>query len=153
MTEDSWIIEPYVRFGHLRFGATQAEVASLIGPADTIDRDSESSLVTEYRCDNGLQAVFHLDSGVLVMVSAYSNVCGIRIAGEALDWTDTRGLYRKLVAADARARQTVGITVFFSLGVALAGFLDRDVGGKSITAFAQGQWDERDPALKSIELP
>jgi hypothetical protein len=151
MSTAQWKIHPYVGFGDLRFGMSRNEVASLIGPPASIDTDADSNSLTEFRLDNGLQAVFDAYTGGLVMVSAYANVPGIELAGKSLDWDNTRALYRELVSLDAaRARQSVGITVLFGLGVSFAGFMDRDPGGKSITAFALGQWDEGDPALRPL---
>jgi hypothetical protein len=45
---------------------------------------------------------------------------------------------------------TVGITVFFKYGIAVSGFQDEDGGGKSITAFREGQWTPEDPFLKRV---
>jgi hypothetical protein len=154
MSTVQWKLHPYVGFGDLRFGMSRDTVASLLGPPVSTDSDTDANLLTEYRLDNGLQAVFDVGTEQLVMVSAYANVRGIELAGRSLDWDNTRALYRELVSLDAaRARQSVGITVLFGLGVSLAGFMDRDPGGKSVTAFALGQWDEGDPALRPVAGP
>lgn len=46
--------------------------------------------------------------------------------------------------------KTVGITVFFKHGIAVAGLLGDDNGDKSITAFSKGQWTPEDPCLEQI---
>ncbi len=151
VNQKNWNIDPYQSVGPLAFGMTQDEVASQLGAPRFKDYDRLLRNTTWYWEDNGVQAVFAGREGGLVMVSLYSNIDGVSILGEPLDWNASDRMFERLRNADNRARSMAGVSVFFRFGVSVAGFGSPSNGEKSITAFAEGQWDEHDPDLKPLQ--
>lgn len=145
---NSYAIFPYVGVGDLRFGMSQEEAASILGNPDITEEDVDAELTTHYWRDNGLQLSFDALSHKLILISLYSNIQNIRMGDREFDWHRTSEMYRELLKQDPSARQTVGITIFFKYGISIVGFLSDDLGGKSLTVFAKGQWSPDDPALK-----
>jgi hypothetical protein len=143
-------IRPYVGVGDLKFGMSREDVHRTSGLADSTIDDEESGTIIEYRHDNTLQAAYDRNTKRLVLVSMYSPLDGVRVGDRTLDWLHSEEWYNYLCMTDPTARQVVGISVFFKYGISTAGLLKLERGDKSVTAFAKGQWDEHDRAMKPL---
>ncbi|MDX3933954.1 hypothetical protein [Stenotrophomonas sp.] len=146
----SYEILPYVGVGKLRFGMSPSMVATMIGEPQFSCYDTDAGATTQYWHGNGLQLTFLKCSNSLASISMYSNISNVSLPGIALDWSRSKSTYESLMHLDPSAMTTVGITVFFKYGIAVSGFQNEDGGGKSITAFSEGQWTPEDPFLKQV---
>lgn len=143
-------IFPHVGVGDLRFGISPSTAKVILGKPRFSDFNTDTGTTTQYWENNGLQLEFSKDDEKLISISMYSNINNIKIPGITFDWNTSKSTYSSLIKSDTSAMKTVGITVFFKYGIAVAGFLGEDSGDKSITAFSKGQWTPEDPCLEQI---
>lgn len=143
-------IRPYVGVGDIKFGMRPEDVRGTLGSADYELDDEESGTLVEYREDNALQTAYDRTTRRLVLISMYAPLDHVSIDDRTLDWSDSESWYGYLQATDASARTVSGISVFFKYGISTAGLSKAEKGDKSVTAFARGQWNEKDPALRPL---
>lgn len=141
------VIMPYIGVGKIKFGMTRNEIYESIGYPTRKKKPSPLNEFTEYWFENGLQLTFNYPSGALAEISIYPNIKNVTLNELSIFEEDGKAVYKSLCDYDGDPRETVGITVFFKLGLAITGFLDGDEDQKSITAFADGVWDKHDPSL------
>jgi len=143
-------IFPYVGVGDLRFGMSPSAAEVILGKPKLSDFNADTDSTTQYWENNGLQLEFSKNEDKLISISMYSNITNIKIPNITFDWNTSKSTYNALIKSDPSAMKTVGITVFFKHGIAVAGFLGEDNGDKSITAFSKGLWTPEDPCLAQI---
>lgn len=143
----NYVITPYEGVGPLKFGMGRDEIKGLVGNADHVGEDREEKTLTEYRFGNSLQLVYDLATVRLVCISLHRPLTEISVDGIQLEWSESETWLERLKKLDADPRFTYGITVLFKFGISAAGLQHDENGGKSVTAFARGQWDSDSPDL------
>ncbi len=147
----NYIVKPYVGIGDVQFGMARSDIHRILGLPSRSKKSRFSDEVTDFWCDNGLQLVFSSDSGQLLEISLYPNLQETEINGIKVFNEPGRQVYNNLCKADGDPRETVGVVILFSYGVAITGFLNADDDQKSITAFNAGRWNKDDKSLKKLK--
>jgi outer membrane protein assembly factor BamE (lipoprotein component of BamABCDE complex) len=143
-------ITPYVGVGALKFGMTRATVHSILGNPSSTKKSRFSIEETDYWMNNKLQLTFTDAGGLLLEVSLYPGLKGVQLNGVKVLEEPGLGVFSNFCKLDNTVRQTVGVTIFFTYGVAMTGFLNTDDDQKSITAFSTNRWNINDPELKTM---
>lgn len=143
-------ITPYVGVGDLKFGMTRENIHGILGKPSSKKKSRFSFEETDYWMDNKLQLTFSDAVGTLVEVSLYPGIEDIQLNGIKVFEEPGPSVYSNFCKLDSAVRQTVGVTIFFTYGVAMTGFLNTDDDQKSITAFSTDRWNINDPELKII---
>lgn len=143
----SYTVYPYVGVGPLEFGMSPDQARELIGPADEVVQDRDEGGLTEFRMSSALQLTYELSSQKLVGISLYHPLDGVAVDGLELDWSESEQWLAELKRHDPSHGRSYGIDVFFKFGVSASGLQHREDGGKSVSAFAMGQWDPSSPDL------
>jgi outer membrane protein assembly factor BamE (lipoprotein component of BamABCDE complex) len=141
-------ITPYVGVGALKFGMTRANTRSILGEPSSTKKSRFSVEVTDYWMENRLQLTFADANGVLLEVSLYPGLENVQLHGVKVFEESGFSVFSNFCKIDNAVRQTVGVTIFFTYGVAMTGFLNEDDDQKSITAFSTDRWSINDPELK-----
>jgi hypothetical protein len=143
-------IRRYVGVGDLKFGMSPEDVQGALGSAESGLDDEESGTVIEFRHGNAMQTAYDRRTMRLVLISMYAPTGRVRVGDRILDWSDSEPWYNSLRDTDPSARQVFGVSVFFKYGISTTGMSKAEKGDKSVTAFAQGQWDENDRAMRPL---
>jgi hypothetical protein len=149
---DQFHIQPYVGAGPLRFGMTRKQVEDVLGPPEKTKRILFRNEKQEFRRQSGLQTVYSASDETLVEISFYANQ-SVSFDGMDIFHTPGKNMIKRLAEADSKPLETVGISVFLNLGIAMTGFLqDEEPGQKSISVFAKGRWDSEIEDLKPCKM-
>jgi hypothetical protein len=143
-----WKILPFVGMGPIRFGMSPAEVAAIVGPPQSVDEDV--GYLREYRAVE-LPIVSYEDN-VVTEIEAFHGVENVTFRGGRIFDEPGLAILQFLEQENNGARMNVGIVLFKDIGIT-AGRLDQGTrGDHSITAFAQGLWDDRLARFKEIRF-
>ena len=110
-----------------------------------------SNEIADFWNENGLQLVFGGESGVLFEVSLYPNIQEAELNGIKIFGEPGRQVYNDLCRSDGDPRETVGVVILFSYGLAITGFLNVDDDQKSVTVFSADRWRKSDENLKKLK--
>jgi hypothetical protein len=143
-------IEPYIGVGDLKFGITRADSYVILGMPVSSKKSRFSNEITDYWMENNLQLTFTDLKGLLVEISLYPDLKDAQLDGIKIFTEPGLNVFTEFCKRDNKVRETVGITIFFSYGVAMTGFLNSEDDQKSITAFAAERWNINDPELKHL---
>lgn len=152
-----WTIESYVGIGPLRLGASRDEVERLLGPARKAGATFLGGL-RERRSPSDPICTF--TEGRLVEVEVSPSVPGVTIATIDVFGENPQIVLSKLHDLNGGALAGMGSVLFKTLGVNTSGFIDlktlhwrSDPDERSLTVFAQGQFDFLLPDLSPWTIP
>ncbi len=149
---DSFDIKPYWGAGPLRLGMSRKQVEAVLGPPDKTRSTTFFNETIEFRCESALQTVYSAE-GALVEISFGRAVEGVTINDLDVFKTPGREVIERLVKADGRPLEIVGIIVFLNLGISMTGFLqDDEPGQKAIGVFAKGRFDTKLEKMRPYKL-
>jgi hypothetical protein len=135
MRMNEYALAPYVGALPIMFGMGPLEVATLVGPADTVgdtchdDREEvRGPLMIRYSSQSSqVVEIAFLPSATLLY--------------KGVDLFTKADVIRFLAQYD-RPLEIVGFVVFMNLGITMTGFHDNDASQKAIVAFSKGRMDE-----------
>lgn len=145
-----WEIESFVGMGPLRFGMQPHETSAILGPPDNTRKGIRSGAFSEFRAVQ--KPILRYREGSLSEIEAFYDVPNVSFRGIRI--FEERGIdvLRKLEIMNGSALISVGIVLFGNLGISV-GRLDEKVREQhSITAFAQGLWDEKMRKFENISF-
>lgn len=133
----NWNLEPFSGIGPLRFGMTQAEVALVLGPWDSVTRRGTDAL-QEYR-DSMLSPVLSYSEGKLASLD-FGRRCQ-RVFVGPVDYfgKPNSRMLTYLLKVDPELLDVGGELISTSLGICCAGLLDEDEddNDKMVTAYSR----------------
>ena len=131
----SFVLEPYVGAGKVRFGMRRSDVSALLGVPDVVDLSGLGER-NEYR--GALRVAFQA-SDETVAELGFTPECDVFLRGVPLFSTDDPVAF--LRGIDARPQLLFGFLIFQALGLTITGFHDRDVSQRAVCLFAKGRFD------------
>ncbi|MGI2036256.1 hypothetical protein ACRQ1B_28175 [Rhizobium panacihumi] len=141
-----WEIQPFIGMGPLRFGMFPAEVAAIVGPPESVDEDDE--YLREYRAVE--LPIVSYENNVVTEIEAFYDVENVIFRGRRVFDEPGLAILQFFEQETHGARVNAGTVLFKDIGIT-AGRLDEGVrGDHSVTAFAQGLWDDRLARFKDI---
>lgn len=143
-------IKPYVGVGAIKFGINRADAHVILGTPISCKKSRFSAEITDHWMESSLRLTFTHLKGYLVEISLYPFIKDVQLDDIKVFIEPGLNVFTEFCRRDSEIRQTVGITIFFSYGVAMTGFLTGDDNQKSITAFAEKRWNVDDPELKHL---
>ncbi len=142
----TFILKPYVEVGPIKFGMSESDLISIIGPPIKIltnRRGEPDYLYSDFSIRFSSDERKIVEVGFLPTADFY--VDGIDV------FRDTTAFYR-LVQSDGYPYEYVGFIVLFRFGLTLTGFHDNDKSQKAATAFEKGRWEHLKPKLKPFKI-
>lgn len=132
--EATFVLSPHVGAIPIRFGMSQAEVASVVG---TPERVKQTRLGEQEEQRAGV-LVRYSKTGDGVVEITFLPTETLLFNGLNLFQVDP---IQALLLSDPAAFEWVGFIVFLSLGVAVTGYHDNDPSQRAITVSKRGRWD------------
>jgi len=133
--KESYVLEPYVGAGTVRFGMPRAEVSALLGVPDVVDSSGLGELNEYY---GAFRVAFDAADETVVELG-FTPECDVvfdRISLFAVD--DPITFLRKF---DPQPRLLFGFLVFQRLGLTITGFHDGDVSQRAVCLFTRGRFE------------
>ncbi len=141
-----WEIIPFIGMGPIRFGISPAEVTAIIGPPESTDDDD--GYLSEYRAVE--LPIVSYEKNVVTEIEAFYDVENVTFRGRRIFDEPGLAIIQFLEQENGGARMNVGTVLFKDIGIT-AGRLDEGTrGDHSVTAFAQGLWDDRIGRFKEL---
>lgn len=139
-------ILPFVGMGAIRFGMSPAEVVAILGAPDSVDDDD--GYLREYRAVK--LPIISYEDNVVTEIEAFYDVENVIFRGRRIFDEPGLAILQFLEQENNGARMNVGTVLFKDIGVTTGRLDERTRGDHSITAFAQGLWDDRLARFKEI---
>ncbi|TDX83829.1 hypothetical protein EDE05_106238 [Neorhizobium sp. R1-B] len=141
-----WEIVSFEGMGPIRFGMSPAEVAAIIGPPESADEDDGSR--REYRAID--VPIVSYEDNVVTEIEAFYEVENVSFRGRRIFDEPGLAIIQFLEQENGGARMNVGTVLFRKIGITSGCIDQRTRGDHSITAFAQGLWDDRLDRFKEL---
>jgi hypothetical protein len=146
MARSEWEILPFIGMGAIRFGMSPAEVAAIVGAPESLDEDHGD--LREYRAVE--LPIVSYENNVVTEIEAFNDMENVIFRGRRIFDEPGLAILQFLEQENNGARMNVGTVLFKDIGVTAGRLDDRTHGDHSITAFAQGLWDDRLARFKEI---
>jgi len=143
----NYIIYPYIGFGDLRFGMSQQEAHTILGPPNRKKKSRFSEEYTEYWQHNWLQLVFSEKDEKLLEIGVYPKLGTVTLNNIDIFGEPGNVVYNALVELDGEPFNAFGGTLFLNLGIGVIGFLCDDDNDKAVSVFNVDRWSKDDPLL------
>jgi hypothetical protein len=135
----TWIVEPYVGVGALKFGMTPDAVTAIIGPArKQIERSP--GRIMEYR--KGLETpIVRFNNGVLDEVTFTRFTKDLFVENVNVFNADPVRFILLIQSLDDDLRERSDAIISYKLGISFTGLYPEEESDKGLAAFARGVFD------------
>lgn len=144
MKTEPLTLDPYRAVGPIRFGATIAEVGSVLGAPEFIRTTSRR----EREERRGPITVTYSSGGGVAEVTLHEPA---QLIVSGVDLFQARESYRQLLEGGHAALESLGLLVIPEIGVSLGGFHSDELLPMSVTCFEHGRFDRLLPSFRPFE--
>lgn len=142
---ESFELYPLKGAGVIKFGMSEADVASLLGACD--DCIIDNSQLTEFRADMNFSYTKSAN-GELIHIGFGKYMNSVTFDGVNIFKSHPDLVIKKLIECDNAPYLSFGMVFFMKLGIYLTGFHDDDLDQKSLVLFKDKTYEQYIPEME-----